>query len=116
MPADQCGTSRAPERADNGQFPTRSPEIYLPQRPTQKFLTGRNCSASSTRNKSGGNSDALDAAVIGKDSSVRSRMRCERQFEEPSSNMTSSTLLCEIKARINDQLVFMGDDIACDYV
>ncbi|KRX63783.1 hypothetical protein T09_10842 [Trichinella sp. T9] len=58
-------------------------------------ITGKNCSASSMRNVSGGNSshpEPLGAAVTGKDSSVLSRMRYERQFEEPSSNMTSSTL------------------------
>ncbi|KRY56707.1 hypothetical protein T03_8864 [Trichinella britovi] len=47
------------------------------------------------RNRSGGNSshpEPLGAAVTGKDSSALSRMRYERQFEETSSNMTSSTL------------------------
>ncbi|KRX58732.1 hypothetical protein T06_14066, partial [Trichinella sp. T6] len=91
------GTSRALERADNTQFLTRSSEIYLPQRPTQKILTGRNSSASSTRNASGGNSsqpEPLGAAATRKDSSVLSRMRYERQFEEPSSNVTCFTPFC----------------------
>ncbi|KRX55582.1 hypothetical protein T06_12654 [Trichinella sp. T6] len=104
MHDDQSGTSRALERADNTQLLTRSSEIYLPQRPTQsdtiacsEILTGRNSSASSTRNASGGNSsqpEPLGAAATRKDSSVLSRMRYERQFEEPSSNVTCFTPFC----------------------
>ncbi|KRZ75456.1 hypothetical protein T10_7931 [Trichinella papuae] len=67
MHDDQSGTSRAPETANNGQFSTRFKDIHLPQRPTPKNPSGRNCSGNSPKSVSGGNSshqEALGAAHI----------------------------------------------------